>query len=189
MRRAPGTLATSLSIALTLAGCSRPSPPGGAASASSTTFSDPATSSVPAPSTTLAPSGGRDWIVRVRGIQGDCAPDATSCDQRYEAGSDGSWVRHLEPHPLAKGGKAVTTTRTLSEADLTALRAIVESSSFEEEMTNGFACQGGKKDHHYTWRITFLADDRERVQHAEYCISGKPEDTNTPRKLLELLER
>lgn len=173
-------------FALTVA-CSQPSQSGGEAN-TPTNSAEVTTQSVPAPGSNLA-AGDEGWVVSIRGIHGDCAPDADSCDKRYEARSDGSWLSYFEPHPLKRDGRPVTAQKQLPGPTLEALQRLVRSPKFDAEMSEGFACQGGKDGHDYSWRITLKSAAGERSQRAEYCISGPAEDVNSPRELLQLLSK
>ena len=171
-------------FALTVA-CSQPSPSGAEAN-TPTNSAEVATK--PSPEPNLA-AGDESWVVSIRGIHGDCAPDADSCDKRYEARSDGSWLSYFEPHPLKRDGRPVSAQKLLPGPTLEALQRLVRSPKFDAEMSEGFACQGGKDGHDYSWRITLKSAAGERSQRVEYCISGPAENVNAPRELLQLLSK
>ena len=129
------------------------------------------------------------WVVRVHEAAHDCAPDAESCDKRFEASSDGTWLGYFEPHPTAKDGRAVIARRTFSPAHLSELRKLVETGDFQREMTAGFACQGKQQIHDWSVVVTLVDADGERTQHAELCLARPPEERNAPRRLMTILER
>jgi hypothetical protein len=171
-------------LALTV-GCSQPSSSGGEANAPANSADVRALQA--SASATALPVSDESWVVSIRGIHGDCAPDTDSCDKRYEARSDGAWLSHFEPHPLARNGRPINAQKQLPGATLEALQRLVRSAKFDQEMTDGFACQGGKNGHDYSWRITLKSASGERSQRVEYCISGPAENVNSARELLRLL--
>jgi hypothetical protein len=125
----------------------------------------------------------------MRGIYGLCPPDGKSCDQSYEVNSEGVWTTNIAPNPSKQNAPAAASQKTMPAAEFSRLKELVLSKAFDEEMTKGFACQGGRKDPDATWKITFSTSAGKRVQHGEYCISGPSDAVNTPRTVLGLLRR
>ena len=139
---------------------------------------------------TLVPGRGQAaWVVRVRETTRDCAPDAASCDERFEASADGSWLRFRAPHPLARAKEASVSRKRLSASELAELRTIVEAADFQRAMHAGFPCQGAGNAGDWSLRITLLGGDGEgpRSQRAERCLTG--EEANLPRRLTQILAR
>ena len=173
--------AWALTFALCLAACGPTTPTGGAA----VRFADAggaATTSAPLPN-----DDDDAWVLTIANNFRDCDPNAKTCSEQHTVASDGAWSIRKEPNPILADGKPVTSQKVMPARDLDALQEIVTSEAFEGEMGRGFACQGGKESHDYSWWITFKTAAGERGQQAAYCISGPADADNTPRRLLKLL--
>jgi hypothetical protein len=180
-----------LTVALGLVACN-PTAPGSGATPQTPRVASQTPETDPPPGDPDPPRSAPDndtWVVTIHGTHGDCAPDADSCDELYVVASDASWSSTFEAHPLATDRTAVTSRGVLPAEEFARFREIVTSKAFDDEMAAGFACQGGKDSHDYSWRFTFKTPAGERAQQAAHCISGPSQVLNTPGRLLRLIRR